>query len=151
MQPTPKTTNTILYCREWDKTVRFYRDQLQLTVTFATDWFVEFRLNVVSRLSIADEKRSTVTSCGGRGVTLALEVDDIEALREYLLKNGLQPTAIRKHPWDAWVFHLFDPEGHRLEIWQARACGEAWEQRIIQPDLVGAPAVPLKAGHESRF
>jgi predicted enzyme related to lactoylglutathione lyase len=142
MQPTLKTTNTILYCREWDKTIRFYRDQLQLSVTFATDWFVEFGLNAVARLSIADEKRSTVKSCGGRGVTLALEVDDIAALREYALKNGLQPTAIRKHPWGAWVFHLFDPEGHRLEIWQARASGEAREQGAIRPDLAGAPAVP---------
>jgi predicted enzyme related to lactoylglutathione lyase len=128
MQPAPKTTNTILYCREWDKTVRFYRDQLQLTVTFATDWFVEFRLNSASRLSIADENRATVKSCGGRGLTLALEVDDIAALREFALKNGLAPTAIRKHPWGAWVFHLFDPEGHRLEIWQALVSGEALGQ-----------------------
>jgi catechol 2,3-dioxygenase-like lactoylglutathione lyase family enzyme len=142
MQPAPKTTNTILYCREWDKTVRFYRDQLGLTVTFASDWFVEFRLNALSRLSIADEKRSTVKSCGGRGVTLALEVDDIAALREYALKNRLEPTAIRKHPWGAWVFHLFDPEGHRLEIWQARASVEARELGAIQPDPAGAPAVP---------
>jgi len=142
MQPNPKTTNIILYCREWDKTVRFYRDQLHLTATFVTDWFVEFRLNAVSMLSIADEKRSTVKSCGGRGVTLALEVDDIRALREYVLKNGLQPTAIRKHPWDAWVFHLFDPEGHLLEIWQARASGEAREQGAIQPGPAGAPAAP---------
>lgn len=128
MQPAPKTTNTILYCREWDKTVRFYRDQLQLTVTFATDWFVEFQLNSASRLSIADEKRATVKSCGGRGLTLALEVDDIAALREFALKNGLAPTAIRKHPWGAWVFHLFDPEGRRLEIWQALVSGEALGQ-----------------------
>jgi predicted enzyme related to lactoylglutathione lyase len=124
LQPAPKTTNTILYCREWDKTVRFYRDQLQLTVTFATGWFVEFRLNSASRLSIADEKRATVKSCGGRGLTLVLEVDDIAALREFALKNGLAPTAIRKHPWGAWVFHLFDPEGHRIEIWQARIFDE---------------------------
>jgi catechol 2,3-dioxygenase-like lactoylglutathione lyase family enzyme len=124
MQPTPKTTNTILYCREWDKTVRFYRDQLGLTVTFASDWFVEFRLNAHSRLSIADEKRATVKGCGGRGVTLALEVDEIAALRESTLKSGLAPTAIRSHPWGAWAFYLFDPEGHRLEFWQARVSDE---------------------------
>lgn len=124
MQSAPKTTNTILYCREWDKTVRFYRDQLQLPVTFATDWFVEFQLNTASRLSIADEKRATVKSCGGRGVTLALEVEGIAALRESALKSGLTPTALRSHPWGAWVFYLFDPEGHRLEFWQARASDE---------------------------
>ena len=32
---------------------------------------------------------------------------------------GLEPTRIQEHPWDARVFHLFDPEGHRIEIWQS--------------------------------
>jgi catechol 2,3-dioxygenase-like lactoylglutathione lyase family enzyme len=53
-----KTANTILYCKEWEKTVRFYRDRLHLTVIFSTDWFVEFSLTEHSRLSIADEKHS---------------------------------------------------------------------------------------------
>jgi len=35
------TTNMILYCKEWEKTVRFYRDQLHLPVNFSTDWFAE--------------------------------------------------------------------------------------------------------------
>jgi len=113
-----KTTNLILYCKEWEKTVRFYRDQLQLPVNFSTDWFVEFRLTAISRLSIADERRSSVKSCRGKGVTLALEVEDIEAMRGYLETIGLKPTEISKHPWNARVFHLFDPEGYRIEIWQ---------------------------------
>ena len=68
------TTNMILYCREWDKTVLFYKDQLRLPVNFSTDWFVEFRLTPISRLSIADQKRSSIKSCAGKGITLALEV-----------------------------------------------------------------------------
>jgi len=118
MHKSLKTTNMILYCKEWDKTVRFFRDQLHLPVNFSTDWFVEFRLTTISRLSIADERRSSIKSSGGKGVTLALEVEDIEAVREYTEKAGLKPTAIRRHPWDARVFHLFDPERHRIEIWQ---------------------------------
>jgi catechol 2,3-dioxygenase-like lactoylglutathione lyase family enzyme len=113
-----KTANMILYCKEWEKTVRFYRDQLQLPINFSTDWFVEFRLNAVSRLSIADEKRSTIKSCGGKGVTLAVEVENVEAVRTSMEKIGLRPTMIRKHPWGARVFYLFDPEGRRIEIWQ---------------------------------
>lgn len=118
MHKSLKTTNMILYCKEWEKTVWFYRDQMQLPVNFSTDWFVEFRLNAISRLSIADERRSSIKSCRGKGVTLALEVEDIEAMRVYMEKIGLKPTMISKHPWDARVFHLFDPEGHRIEIWQ---------------------------------
>jgi len=98
-----KTTNIIFYCEKWGKTVRFYRDRLHLPVNFATDWFVEFRLTATSRLSIADEKRASVKSSGGQGVTLSLEVKDIEAVQEYTQKIGLNPTVIWKHPWDARV------------------------------------------------
>jgi catechol 2,3-dioxygenase-like lactoylglutathione lyase family enzyme len=119
------TTNMILYCNKWDRTVQFYRDQLRLPVNFSTEWFVEFRLTTISRLSIADEKRSSIKSCGGNGVTLALEVEDITAVREYTEKIGLNPTVIRKHPWNAKVFYLFDPEGHRIEIWQSLNNNEA--------------------------
>ena len=112
-------TNTILYCKEWEKTVGFYRDQLGLPIIFSTDFFVEFRLNAMSRLSIANEKRSSIKSCGGMGITITLEVDDIEAVRGYVEKVGLKPTELKKHPWDARVFYIFDPEGHRIEIWQS--------------------------------
>ena len=113
------TTNTILYCTKWVKTVEFYRDQLKLPIIFTTDWFVEFGLNAMSRLSIASEKRSSIKGCGGKGVTITLEVDDIEAAREHAEEIGMKPTKLRKHPWDARVFYIFDPEGHRIEIWQS--------------------------------
>lgn len=112
------TTNTILYCSKWEKTVAFYRDRLQLPVLFTTDWFVELGLNAMSRLSIADEKRSTIKSCGGEGITIGLQVDDIEAAMEHAEEVGMKPTALRKHPWGARVFYVFDPEGHRVEFWQ---------------------------------
>jgi len=113
------TSNIILYCKEWEKTVFFYREYLQLPVNFSNDWFVEFCLTTSSRLSIADEKRSSIESVEGKGVTLALEVGDIEIVWENMDKTGLKPTPIRKHPWNAKVFNLFDPEGHRIEIWQS--------------------------------
>ena len=126
------STNMILYCKKWDKTVRFYRDQLQLPINFSTDWFVEFRLNAISRLSIADEKRSSIKSSGGKGVTIALEVEDVEAVQKDMEKTGLKPTMIRKHPWDALVFYLFDPEENRIEIWQTLISNEAPDRNINQ-------------------
>ena len=119
------TTNTILYCKEWEKTVGFYRDRLGLPVIFSTDFFVEFRLNSMSRLSIANEKRSSIKGCGGKGITITLEVDDIEAVREYVEKVGMKPTELKMHPWNARVFYIFDPEGHRIEIWQSSNHHEA--------------------------
>jgi hypothetical protein len=62
------TTNTILYCKEWEKTVEFYRNQLKLPVLFATDWFLwNLALNEMSRLSIADEQTiSFIKGCDGK-------------------------------------------------------------------------------------
>ena len=114
-----KSANTILYCKKWNETVGFYRDCLRLPVNFSTDWFVEFCLNASSRLSIADEKHASIKSCCGKGITLALEVGDIDKTRQNVDKSGLNPTVIRKHAWNARVFYFFDPEGHRIEIWES--------------------------------
>ncbi len=116
-----KTANTILYCRNWQATVDFYRNRLDLPVNFASDWFVEFSLTATSRLSIADERRASVKSAGGQGITLALEVKDIRAAHRWAESTGLAPTPLRRHPWNAEVFYLSDPEGHRIEFWQATA------------------------------
>jgi hypothetical protein len=116
-----KAANTILYCCKWEDTVRFYRDQLKLSVNFSTDWFVEFILDGISRLSIADENRASIKTSRGKGITLSWEVDRIERVWADVRNNGLEPTPIRKHPWGACCFFLFDPEGHRIEFWQSTA------------------------------
>lgn len=115
-----KTANTILYCKKWAETVAFYRDRLGFPVNFANEWFFEFCLTDGSRLSIADESRASVKSCGGIGITLALETDAIETVWADLAESTLEPTEIKEHPWGARVFYLYDPEGHRIEIWQAK-------------------------------
>ena len=113
------TTNMILYCKEWEKTVKFYRDDLSLPVNFSNDWFFEFCLTESSRLSIANEQRSAIKSSFKKGITIALQVEDIDAVWGNVMKMKLEPTKIKPHPWDARVFCLFDPEGHRIEIWQS--------------------------------
>jgi catechol 2,3-dioxygenase-like lactoylglutathione lyase family enzyme len=113
-----KTANTILYCRNWQDTVCFYRDRMGLPVLFANDWFVEFALTATARLSIADQRHASIKSAGGAGITLALEVEDLRAAHRFAQDAGLTPTPMRKHPWNAEVFYLTDTEGHRIEIWQ---------------------------------
>ena len=113
-----KISNTILYCENWGKTVEFYKDLLEFPVNFSTDWFVEFSLNDKARLSIADEKHASVKSSHGKGITISLEVDDIQQAFHNVQNLGLNPTAVNKHPWNAKTFNLFDPEGNRLEFWQ---------------------------------
>lgn len=112
-----ENANTILYCKSWDQTVAFYKQHLGLPVTFATEWFVEFRLADAAHLSVADEARASVKSGGGQGITLALQVDSVETVWQRLQERGLNPQPLRDHSWGARAFYLFDPEGHRLEIW----------------------------------
>tara|TARA_B100000614_G_C14407495_1_gene436344 strand:- start:7 stop:381 length:375 start_codon:yes stop_codon:yes gene_type:complete len=112
------STNLILYCKNWKKTVLFYKDTLKFPILFSTDWFYEFMLNEASRLSIADENRSSIKTPPCKGITITLQVEDINMVWANFTGRQLTPTPIQTHPWNAKVFYIFDPEGHRLEIWQ---------------------------------
>lgn len=116
----PRRTNTILYCRLWHDTIHFYRDQLALPVVFANDWFVEFALTGTSFLSIANAARATVDAVQGQGITLTWQVGDVAAARAALTARGIAVTPIQPK-WGSQVCYCTDPEGHRLELWQAGA------------------------------
>jgi catechol 2,3-dioxygenase-like lactoylglutathione lyase family enzyme len=115
-----KTANTILYCQKWQETVAFYRDTLQLPITFASDWFVEFEIGGNARLSVANEQRSKVKTSQGAGITLAWQVENADETWLELQTRVLELEAVRNHAWGARVFYFYDPEGHRLEIWSSK-------------------------------
>lgn len=115
-----KATNTILYCKKWRETVDFYRDGLKLLPLSSTDWFVEFKLNESARLSVADETRTSIKSGEGHGLTISLQVADVDELRAELIQSGFAPTPI-KEVWGSQAMYLRDPEGNRLEFWSGRA------------------------------
>jgi catechol 2,3-dioxygenase-like lactoylglutathione lyase family enzyme len=116
-----KSVNTILYCRKWAETVAFYRDGLRLLVLFSNDWFVEFAVSGDTRISVADEARAKVKTSGECGITLSMETDRLDTEWHLLLEQGLAPSPIKNHPWNARVFYIYDPEGHRIEFWQPAA------------------------------
>lgn len=109
-------SNTILYCRHWQPTVRFYRDDLGLPVLAENEWYVEFRVTTASSLSLADSANATIDDVDGQGITLSWHVTDLTATRERLVDHDLAPSEIR-NVGDAVAFYLIDPEGHRLEVW----------------------------------
>jgi predicted enzyme related to lactoylglutathione lyase len=115
-----KSTNTILYCKKWEKTVEFYSTGLKLLVLSSNEWFVEFKLNEMSRLSVANEARTSIDSSGGKGITVSLQVTDVEQTRTELIKAGISATPI-KDVWGAKATYVHDPEGNRLEFWSGRA------------------------------
>ncbi|QTA81495.1 Glyoxalase-like domain-containing protein [Desulfonema limicola] len=114
-----KNVNTILYCNKWKETVHFYQHVLNLPITFFSSWFVEFKLAGSAHLSIADKKKTTRKSTGEDGITLALQVENLDKLWQYFQKNGFNPSPVQKHPWSARVFYISDPEGHRIEAWSS--------------------------------
>ena len=116
----PKNANTILYCNKWQETVDFYKDCLGLPITQNADWFIEFKLTETAHISIADESRASIKSCGGAGVTLALQVESAEETWQYLSNSGLAIEPVREHPWGSYVFYFSDPEGHRIEVWSPK-------------------------------
>ncbi|MFO0794905.1 MAG: VOC family protein [Candidatus Brocadiaceae bacterium] len=111
--------NTILYCRQWQETVIFYRDVLGFPVTLENDWFVEFKVNAYARISVANEQRTTIKSSGGQGLTLAIQVDNADEIWNLLQTKGVKVNTIKDHPWGGRSFFFFDPEGNRLEVWSA--------------------------------
>ena len=111
-----KTSNIILYCKRWKDTAAFYRDTLKLPVNFSNEWFVEFVLTDKARLSVADEEKSSIKSCRGKGITISLEIDEITTMYSSMEKAGLNPTPIKKI-WGSKLFYICDPEGSRVEFW----------------------------------
>lgn len=112
-----KTANTVLYCHKWQQTVAFYRDTLQLPITFNNDWFYEFALTPTACVSIANASRATIEAVEGQGITLAWQVESIAAQRAWLLSKGVPVGPIHSRFGSA-VCYFYDPEGHRLELWE---------------------------------
>jgi predicted enzyme related to lactoylglutathione lyase len=112
-----KSTNTILYCKKWEETVAFYKALLKLPIKTSLDWFIEFKINETTHLSIADEARCSIDSNKGKGITITIEVDNIQKTHLFLTELGLNPPLIKNHSWGAKIIHVYDPEGNRIEFW----------------------------------
>jgi catechol 2,3-dioxygenase-like lactoylglutathione lyase family enzyme len=111
-----KRINTILYCRNWDDTVKFYRDVLELNVNLETEWLVEFQLIDNSFLSIANAAFTSIQSSKGSGITLSFQVENIDLAHRRLREIGIETGPI-KVIWGSRAFYILDPEGHRIELW----------------------------------
>ncbi len=118
MESLYRAVNNILYCKRWKETLSFYRLLLQAPGNRLSDWFVEFHITKTARISIADESRASIKSAGGKGITLSLQVEDVNQAWIKMKACNLDPGQIVNHPWGARVFYLYDPEGSRIEIWE---------------------------------
>ena len=112
-----KQSNIILYCKNWEECIIFYKEKLKLEINFSKSWFVEFSLNDFSKLSIANEEKATIKSAEGLGVTISLNIENINEYYLKLKEIELNPTKI-KEIWGSKSFYIYDPEGNRIEFWE---------------------------------
>lgn len=115
-----RALNTILYCAAFAEAVEFYERRLGLPVVDRGSWLVELEAGPGMRISVADERRCSVKSAGGAGVTLTLEVDDADAAHRRLTAARAAPGAVEDYAGGARRFFVRDPEGNRVEIWSRR-------------------------------
>ena len=114
-----KSVNTILYCENWGEMVMFYKATLSFPVSFENDWFIEFKLAGESYVSLADARHTSTPYGHRKGVTLSIEVEDINKTLTYLKDAGLNPSPI-KVIWGAKATEVHDPQGNRIEFWQGK-------------------------------
>jgi catechol 2,3-dioxygenase-like lactoylglutathione lyase family enzyme len=119
---TVRRTNTILYTDRWADTVAFYRDAMSLPIEFENGWFVEFALATGTYVSVADADRASIASGRGDGLTLSLQVDDVDAVRTELIGAGVDVGDVGRR-WGADVLDVWDPSGNRVELWAERGDG----------------------------
>ncbi|MEZ4550164.1 MAG: hypothetical protein R2874_06730 [Desulfobacterales bacterium] len=92
------TANIILYCKKWILHRGFLQKRPGSAGTFENDWFVEFTLNAASRLSIADERRVSIPTSSGAGMTSGPGSGGHHHPVGPDGKKRLNPTPVRTHP-----------------------------------------------------
>jgi len=117
----------ILYVRDLEQTMHFYRDILQLPVKMQVDTYVEFdtgmtTLSFNTRQSIRQDIGLDVAEDLAVSSTfeIGFVVDDVMATIEQLRQ---QEVVIVKEPvvkpWGQTVAYIADPDGHFIEICSA--------------------------------
>jgi len=120
--PPPLVTSfhAVLFCRNWEESVAFYRDVLELPVLEERAGFVEFKVTPESRIGLMDTRRAPAGAPPAERALLSFRVPDARQTRRRLAGRCPDLPAVRAHPWGAWVLEIADPEGRRLEFWSPR-------------------------------
>jgi len=114
----------ILYVEDFDKTMSFYKDFLELPVKMQQDTYVEFDTGAVN---LAINTRKDVRELTGLNIPedinstqtfeVGFVVEDVLGTIETLRQKGV--TIIKEpvtKPWGQTVAYIADPDGHYIEI-----------------------------------
>lgn len=105
-------TEVVLYVRDMERAIRFYRDTLGLERAFESQGWTTFRTGSCTLALHAAERRET--GVGEPAPTFL--VVDAEADHDRLAAAGVEVTEIREPAAGVRVFDLRDPDGNRLSF-----------------------------------
>jgi lactoylglutathione lyase len=109
-----------VFTLKWDESLAFYRDTLEMPVTFHSDemGWAQFDLGGCSlgleKMDPSDDESDALV---GRFVGCSLEVEDIDASFASLSAKGVEFLGSpEKQPWGGTLAHLKDPDGNVLTL-----------------------------------
>jgi catechol 2,3-dioxygenase-like lactoylglutathione lyase family enzyme len=110
----------VLYVRDMDTSVRFYRDTLGLSVRYQSAGWTTFRTGACVLALHAVERREIGT--GEPDPTFL--VGDVSVERERLISAGVAVSDIREPVAGTRVFDARDPDGNRFSLESRREITE---------------------------
>jgi catechol 2,3-dioxygenase-like lactoylglutathione lyase family enzyme len=102
----------VLYVREMERALRFYRDTLGLNVEFESPHWTTFRTGACTLALHATERREP----GIAEPDPTFLVADAPAERARLKSSGVEVTELRRPISGIEVFDARDPDGNRLSF-----------------------------------
>jgi catechol 2,3-dioxygenase-like lactoylglutathione lyase family enzyme len=102
----------VLYVRDMDTSIRFYRDTLGLAVGHQSAGWTTFRTGACVLALHVVERREL----GAAEPDPTFLVDDATVERERLIRAGVEVSDIREPVAGTRVFDARDPDGNRLSL-----------------------------------
>lgn len=113
-----------------DRSLAFWNGVLGLPVKLRTGQLVELQAEAIGLLLVEDP----AAGAPGESPALGFEVDDLDAARAFLERQGLTVAEVEVAGEDARCCAFRDPDGHRLELVAPlpRARGRAHAERLSE-------------------
>ncbi|MHA7777786.1 VOC family protein [Roseibium sp. M-1] len=105
------------------ETVRFFRENFRFKAMFEADWYVHLQSEDDEKVNLAilDQSHETIPAAargrGAAGLLLNFEVEDVDAVYEASVANGLPILlAIKDEPFGQRHFITKDPNGVLIDV-----------------------------------